>query len=468
MKKRLILAMAGVFIPLMVAFALLISEQSFRLSLEKEQKQAQMTQALLFQQVAQALGENPSYAQINEGARAYRHFYAAQGIELALCYHGVPLAGAAFPNEDYAGLLTGRRCAMLDTRSSPQRYAVAQPLDAKTTLVMLLDVSELYRMRARMRQGALLLAALCALLAAGASWAVASRFVAPVTKLTRAALSLAEHTAVHTELPVRRGDEVGALSRAFLQMQRAISAREEALRDEAEKRQALLDALAHEMRTPLCALLGDARLMAHPRLTAREREAVSQRMAGEIKRLSQMDEQLMRLIRLRREPIGMESLSIKALLEQSVERLEGQADSVLLRLEGEDEQLTGDPLLLSLLADNLTVNAIRASRPGQAVTLRVEKGGFSVTDQGVGMTAQQLKNAFEPFYKADKARTRMAGGVGLGLSLCAAIAKAHGGRLTLASAPGRGTTARFTTLLQPCDDSVASDALSYPQEVKHP
>ena len=66
---------------------------------------------------------------------------------------------------------------------------------------------------------------------------------------------------------------------------------------------------------------------------------------------------------------------------------------------------------------------------------------LAVADTGIGMTPEQLQRACEPFYKADKARTRKAGGAGLGLTLASQAAGLLDARLTLVSAPGKGTIA---------------------------
>ena len=72
-----------------------------------------------------------------------------------------------------------------------------------------------------------------------------------------------------------------------------------------------------------------------------------------------------------------------------------------------------------------------------------------MTDCGCGMTREQIARAFEPFYKADKARTRGAGGAGLGLSLCRKIARLHRGNIRIESEIGQGTRVcyRFETTL---------------------
>lgn len=68
----------------------------------------------------------------------------------------------------------------------------------------------------------------------------------------------------------------------------------------------------------------------------------------------------------------------------------------------------------------------------------------AVEDQGIGMSPEELKKITEPFYMADKSRSRKEGGVGLGLSLCASIAERHHAQLTFESALGKGTTVRIS------------------------
>ena len=465
MKKRLTLWMIAVFVPLLLALAFTLTEQSFALSMEREQTRAQMTEGLIAKQVKQTVAEL-DYTALNEAARQYRGFYAAQGVELLFLYNDVPIGGTELPSEDYQALLTGQRCAMLDTKS--KRYAIAEPLTYTVTLLTLRDMSDLYTQRDTMRRISLLAALVGAALVALLSWLLATRFTRPVQRLTHAATALGNGEPSADELPTQRKDEIGALAQAFARMQAAIARREQSLRDEAENRQALLDALAHEMRTPLCALLGNARLMQNDALPAERRHAIAEQMAREIKRLTDMDAQLMKLTRLSHEPIEKAPVFVRALLTDTAARLRAQADGIAIEVTGKDATIEGDAALLSLLCDNLAVNALRASQSGRTVTLEALPDGFAVRDCGVGMTEEQLAHACEPFFKADKARTRKAGGAGLGLSLCQRVAELHGGALVLRSRPGQGTTAIFTTSLQPVADSVTPPEVSFAQEVDEP
>ncbi len=466
MKRRLMLWMIAVFVPLLVALAFLVSERSFAISMEREQERAQMNETLIAAQVRQNVADL-NYNQMVQAARQYRSAYAEQGVELIFCYNQLPLGGASLPNRLYERMFSGVRCALLDTLSQPERYAVAEPLTEELTLIVVHDVSGLYDLRTELRQLFVLAAALGSAVIALVSWLVASGFTRPIRRLTEAAQALGENRPRRHVLPLKRKDELGVLARSFEDMRKAVEQREKALEQESNARQAMLDALAHEMRTPLCALLGNARLM-QEELPAAERRMIAEEMAHEISRLSEMDEQLMKMMQLRNEPLEMEDIPLLPLLKESAGRLRMQANGVEIKVDGENSAITGDRALLSLLADNLTVNALRASAVGQTVTLTALSNGFNVADSGTGMTKEQMKHIFEPFYKADKARTRMHGGAGLGLTLCRQIAQLHDGMLTVKSESGKGTSVTFTTSLHPLADSVTRVDVAYSQEVKHP
>ena len=165
-------------------------------------------------------------------------------------------------------------------------------------------------------------------------------------------------------------------------------------------------------------------------------------MAREAARLSTMDERLLLLTRLGHERPEWTTFDSRAMAEEALRVFDG------VRLEGEGAAFVGERELTILLLRNLVVNAQRAG--GEApVCVTLHPDGFDVTDCGCGMTEEQLAHAFEPFYKADRARTRGAGGAGLGLSLCRKIARLHRGDVRIESEIGKGTRVcyRFDTSL---------------------
>ncbi|MEG2253034.1 MAG: HAMP domain-containing protein, partial [Clostridia bacterium] len=386
MKRRLTLAMIAVFVPMLLLLAYGMSERSFALCMEREQQRTQMTEGLIAAEVRGAL-TGLDYSGIVEVARQYRTAYAAQGVELMLLYGDKPLSGAELTS--YTAMLSGQRCAMLDTRSIPQRYVIAEPMTEHVTLLLLHNVSDLYQLRADLRRTYLQYALAGAALVAALAYLLAWSFARPITRLTQAARLLAQQSSAAVALPVHRHDELGTLAQSFAEMQSTVYARETALLEETQSRQTLLDAL------------GNARLLQNEAMTALKRHAIVNEMVHEIKRLSNMDTQLMKLTQLSHEPLEKSPVALLALLEETAARLLTQAEGIRLIVTGDNVQLNGDAALLSLLADNLTINALRASHAGQAVTLTAFAGGFCVRDEGDGMTAEQLAHAFQPFYKAD-------------------------------------------------------------------
>ena len=452
MRKRLIALILLVTVPLLFGIAWFMSERSFTLSLEREKTRIQATQGVVFRDVQQTM-QSLTYLEAVAYARQYTQYYHAQGIDLIFCWRGNPIADALLPNRYYDGLICGQRAAMLDTGSRPQRYAVAEPVNSNLTVILLGDVGDIYALKDSFRRMAFGVAGGGSALLILLALVLAGVLTRPLRKLTEAARAMTTQSNTTVPLPTGQKDEIGTLARAFSEMQGAVEARETRLREESEARQALLDALAHEMRTPLTSLLGNARLLERE-LPQEERKRIADSMAKEIHRLTDMDQQLMKLTAMGHEPPEAERVSVTELLRETAERLQPQADGITIAVEGADSSITGDRELLSLLADNLAANAIHASSTGMTVILRAEPNGFTVQDQGIGMSEETLRHACEPFWKADKARTRRQGGAGLGLALCHRIAELHGGCLTFSSSPGQGTAVTFTTPLHPDDDSV--------------
>lgn len=452
MKKKLTILILVITVPVLFFMAWFISERSFSLSMEREKQRVQMTESIV-SRVIQKTMMQAEYINAVAYAQQYHDYYLAQGIELIFCWNSQPIAGAHLPDSKYTGLLQGQRSALLDTENHPEKYAVAEPVNSHLTMILLRDISDLYLLRNNYQSLAFGCAGIASVLLCILAMIFAGILTHPIRNLTHAAQALAKHTGQEIPLPVARRDEIGALAQAFSDMQEAIQTRENKLRDESNSRQALLDALAHEMRTPLTSLLGNARLL-QGELPTEERKRIADSMAREIYRLSDMDQQLMKLTTLRHENIESESVSILSILNDTAERLNQQADGITIEVTGQDSILYGDRELLSLLSDNLTANAIHASEPGMKILLIAESHGFSVQDQGIGMTEETIQRACEPFWKADKARTRSQGGAGLGLSLCQQIAELHQGTLSFDSSPGVGTKVIFTTSIQPVDDSV--------------
>lgn len=189
--------------------------------------------------------------------------------------------------------------------------------------------------------------------------------------------------------------------------------------------------------------MGYARYLQSVDASLEEQQKALGYIAGEAKRLKNLDETLMTLTRMTHDGAEMGSVDIPQLLEEAASRVQPlyANKGVALTVQADDGIWQGDEALLLLIVGNLLQNALTASAPGSTVTLSGAPDRLTVTDTGIGMTQEQLQRACDPFYKADKARTRKAGGAGLGLTLVKQASGLLGARLELSSSLNEGTTA---------------------------
>lgn len=438
MRKRIALCMVALVLTLLGPGMALVVSRSFALTMERERARALGEEAA----IARALTLETAEGNVGRStASTLQTRYGSNELTIYLLQNGETITGEALPTvQKLPELLnTETRATLLDGVS--ERLLIAHALDGKITLLTALDVSPVYALRRELLRGAAALGLIGLALAGALAIWISGVLTRPLSQLADAAAKLADGDYA-APLPAAKNDEMNALIRAFSRMSAAIDERETALRTQAEERQALIDALAHEMRTPLTAILGGARLLQQSRLSGSQQSELLDTMAREASRLSTMDERLLLLTRLDHEAPAFAPFDSQAMAREALSVYDG------VRLEGDDAVFVGERELTILLLRNLVVNAQRAGGK-EAVRVTLHPDGFDVTDYGCGMTKEQIARAFEPFYKADKARTRRAGGAGLGLPLCRKIARLHHGKLHMESEIGRGTRVcyRFDTSL---------------------
>src|SRR6266480_1232331 len=207
---------------------------------------------------------------------------------------------------------------------------------------------------------------------------------------------------------------------------------------------------AHELRTPLTLLRADAEVLLRSRehLASEDAELLED-IVTETERMSTLATNMLTLARLDNNSTHREHevINLTDIALADVRRVQALADQsgISLQLESNDAALViGDPTLLERAVLVLLDNAIKYNQPGGRVTISTEvKDRYAfleVRDTGIGIAAEHLPHLGERFYRVDKARSREAGGSGLGLSIARSIAEAHEGSLTLSSEPGQGTT----------------------------
>jgi heavy metal sensor kinase len=276
---------------------------------------------------------------------------------------------------------------------------------------------------------------------------LAGRALSPIDRITRLARRISADDLSQRLDDTLPDDEVGQLARTFNEMIARLDAAFQ------RQRQFTADA-SHEMRTPLTAIKGQIEVaLSRPR----DAEAYREVLRGaneEVDRLIRLVGSLLTLARADAGeiPLAAEPVSLAELVAAAVEQVRPAAEGKRITVDvtaGPDATVRADQDLLLQLLLNLLDNALKYTPEGGRVTAGWSADGASarvwVEDTGIGIDASEQPRIFDRFYRVDKARSRAAGGSGLGLSISRWIAEAHKGGVSVESSPGRG--ARFTVTL---------------------
>lgn len=222
-----------------------------------------------------------------------------------------------------------------------------------------------------------------------------------------------------------------------------------------QREQQFTSDVSHELRTPVSVILSQCEYALEREQTPEEyREALSA-VYDQARGMSGLISQLLTLARADqgRAKLQLERLNFSELAQSVAEQMQEQAAAASITLETDIQPgivLRGDETLLMRMLINLLDNGIRYGRPGGHLRLTLSAAGGVVTgtvsDDGIGMTAQQLPHIWDRFYQADPARG--ASGAGLGLAMVRFIVQAHGGEISVRSISGAGTVFTFSLPLE--------------------
>lgn len=243
---------------------------------------------------------------------------------------------------------------------------------------------------------------------------------------------------------VRSRDEVGALAVSFNRMADSVEINIAQLREAAQRQKLFTGAVTHEFKTPLTGILLSADSLQNTCMDEEEQNKALTAIQNQGKWLERLVQKLLKLLTLEQE-LTLDTVSVPELLErvrESTAEVLGQR-GVALDVQCGVDTLEGDVDLLQSALVNLVDNASKASQPGQGVTLAAFENVIEVRDQGTGIPPEALGRITEPFYMADRSRSKRQGGVGLGLALVREIVDAHGAALEVESTLGVGTTVRI-------------------------
>jgi two-component system, OmpR family, phosphate regulon sensor histidine kinase PhoR len=209
--------------------------------------------------------------------------------------------------------------------------------------------------------------------------------------------------------------------------------------------------VSHELKTPLTSIVGYADILTSDRLDPDTQARFLGVIRSNATRMQHLVDDLLDLARLESgtwRP-AVQAVDPREAGEAAWSEFAGRAHAAGIAFElevGAGVTLYADPESLRQIFTNLFDNALRHTAGGGRIRLDIQPadGGatLAVSDTGSGIPADHLPRVFERFYRVDPARSRNQGGTGLGLSIVKHMAEAHGGRVDLTSAVGRGTTVR--------------------------
>jgi len=332
---------------------------------------------------------------------------------------------------------SSRRTTTLD--GEPYRVVAVQAGEG-SALVLAQPMESVQRALERLKVILLLASAAGVVLAGGAGWVVATNGLRPVRRLTAAAERVAR-TSELKPIKVTGHDELARLTTSFNQMLLALDASQH------RQRQLVADA-GHELRTPLTSLrtnielLGQAAENPDRQLTAAETTEIMDDVRAQLQELTTLVGDLVELARdepMSRDP---EPLDLADTVASALDRVRPRAPDLTFDVEAESWPVIGEPPLLERAVTNLLDNAAKWSPDNGTVTVRLDDGVLTVTDEGPGISEADLPHVFDRFYRSQEARTLP--GSGLGLSIVRRAAERHGGTVTAESPEGGGSVFTMT------------------------
>lgn len=360
---------------------------------------------------------------------------------------GLPLTAAQLSD-------TGTPFTAAATGKAPGSWRVlVQRLSGGRHLVIAYSLGDLDSTLTRLEIADALAGAVAVVLLAGLGLPLVRASLAPLTRIEATAAAIAggdlsrriDHPATNTEV----GRLAEALDVMLASIETAYLARADgegrALRSQERMRRFTADA-SHELRTPLTSVRGLAEYGMQQGTGASPEELLRllSLIGREADRMSRLVADLLLLARfdagrpLNRRPMDLASLATEAVQRA---RITNPGRPITLQA-AEPVIIDGDEERLAQVIDNLLGNAVQHTPRGSPVTVTVTGGAsraeLTVADHGPGMTAEQASHVFERFYRTDGARARDRGGAGLGLAIAVSLAMAHGGEITVDTAPGHG------------------------------
>ncbi|MFL6140410.1 MAG: sensor histidine kinase [Labedaea sp.] len=348
---------------------------------------------------------------------------------------------------DERAVAQGRLPRSIRTDGADYRVlAVPYPYRSGTALVIAQPLHATEDALSRLAVFLILIGGSAIVLVALAGVAVARRSLRPVQRLTEATERVAR-TGDLRPIPVAGDDELARLTQSFNTMLDAVAV----ARD--RQRRLVADA-GHELRTPLTSLRTNLELLLaaeapnSPTLSDLDKTEIHEDLRAQLDELTQLIGDLVELAREDAAHTVWEPVEFGEIVEQALDRAKRRSANLHFDVLVQPWRLIGDAAALERAVLNLLDNAIKFSPPGGTVSVRLGPTGdgfavLQVTDEGPGISDEDLPRVFDRFYRSQEARTLP--GSGLGLAIVQQAALRHGGEVLAGHSPDGG--ALFTLRL---------------------
>jgi two-component system OmpR family sensor kinase len=384
--------------------------------------------------------------------------------------------------QSWANANAGKLITVGSTSGNDSWRVITEPVDFNgqvDTLVLAYDLGQVNPVITRLIIVELVVGAAIVVVLAAIGVGVVRANLRPLDDIEMTAGQIAKGHLNHRVPERDPRTEIGSLGRSLnamlSQIETAFHAQErseQAAHESEERMRRFIADASHELRTPLTTIRGFAEYYrqrggvtgsaAAGSLAPADIDRIMKRLESEAARMGLLVEDLLQLARLdQQRPLDLAPVDLLTLAADSVQdaRMVAPDRPVDLTVApGAAFIVNGDEQRLRQVIGNLVNNALSHTPAGTPVHVRIGSGTLAsgdpavvldVADEGPGMTPEQAQRVFERFYRADAARNRASGGTGLGLAIVAGLVNAHGGTVSVQTAPGEGADFQVKLPLSP-------------------
>ena len=321
--------------------------------------------------------------------------------------------------------------------------------DKKYYISIMRDIEQIYNWRDQMTFQYMAILAVALVVSGVLSYVTAKKIAKPIVKLTRTTKNMAIGN-YSVRADVKNGGEIGVLTKNFNTMADAMEKNIRQLEDAARAKEEFTASFAHELKTPLTAIVGYSDMLRSMELDKKDITEFSNYIFTQGKRLEKLSYTMMDLISIDKKNIEINSLSMKRLIQKVSETVRPllKQKKIHYKVTVEEAKIQGNSELLISLFTNIIDNSRKAVEENGNILVNGKRNGdtysLSIADNGCGMEESEIKKITEAFYMIDKSRARKEGGSGIGMALCEKIVNVHKAQWNISSEPGKGTEVTIT------------------------